>query len=47
MSQAEIENVISTDCLLFSEKRFNIFHNCLWTDLPELRILQVILSWYF
>jgi hypothetical protein len=29
MSQAEIENVISTDCLLFSEKRFNIFHNCL------------------
>jgi hypothetical protein len=34
----------SSDCLLFSEKRFNIFHNCLGTDLAELRMLQVILS---
>jgi hypothetical protein len=34
----------STDCLLFLEKRFNIFHNCLGTDLAELRMLQVILS---
>jgi hypothetical protein len=40
MSPAEIENV----SLLFSEKRFNIFHNCLGTDLAELRMLQVILS---